>query len=197
MKSEAYIVFVFDQSGSMGMIAHEAIDNYNKFIDEQKQIAQKASFRLILFNTVVKTHYEGDLALTPHLDGQSYRPDGWTALYDAMADAITETGGLLAAMPEQDRPRKVIVATMTDGQENSSQRFMGEEGRERLAAMINHQQQVYSWEFIFLGANIDAKQVATSLNIPVANTTQWDATREGTQRVFAATSNTMRRMRTS
>lgn len=196
MKAEAYIVFVFDQSGSMGVVAHAAIDSYNNFVDEQKKLPHSAHFRLTLFNTVVKTQYEGDLALVPHLGGSTYKPEGNTALYDAMADAIDETGGTLAAMPEAQRPRKVIVATMTDGQENSSQKYQGEEGRKKLAEKIKHQQDVYGWEFIFLGANIDAKAVAQALNIPADNTTQWDSSDAGVTMAFAANNDTMRRMRT-
>lgn len=197
MKAEAYIVFVFDQSGSMGMIAQAAIDNYNNFLDEQKKVPHSAHFRLILFNTIVKTQYEGNLALAPHLSGRTYRPDGWTALYDAMADAIDETGGMLAAMPVAERPRKVIIATMTDGQENSSVKYQGEEGRAKLAAKIAHQQDVYGWEFIFLGANIDAKAMAQTLNIPADNSTQWDSSDAGVTTAFASNSDTVRRMRTS
>lgn len=197
MKAEAYIVFVFDQSGSMGVIAQAAIDNYNNFVDEQKKLPHSAHFRLVLFNTVVETQYEGDLALVPHLGGSIYKPEGNTALYDAMADAIDETGGTLAAMSEAQRPRKVIIATMTDGQENSSQKYQGEEGRAKLAEKIKHQQDVYGWEFIFLGANIDAKAVAQMLNIPADNSIQWESTPIGTQAGFAANSQTLRRMRTS
>lgn len=197
MKAEAYIVFVFDQSGSMGVIAHAATENYNNFIDEQKKLPHSAHFRLVLFNTVVETHYEGDLALVPHLGGSTYKPEGNTALYDAMADAIDETGGTLAALPEAERPRKVIIATMTDGQENSSQKYQGEEGRAKLAEKIKHQQDVYGWEFIFLGANIDARAVAQALNIPADNATQWEPTVMGATMAFAANNDTLRRMRTS
>lgn len=197
MKAEAHIVFVFDRSGSMGVIRDEAIQNYNNFLDEQKEIDQEAHFRLILFSTTVETHYAGRLALAPHLNAATYMPDGWTALYDAMADAIDETGGALAALPEAERPRKVIIVTMTDGQENSSEKFAGETGRAALAAKIAHQQEVYNWEFVFLGANIDAQKVATSLNIPAANSIQWTPDAIGTQTAFAINSRTLSRMRTS
>lgn len=196
MKAEVYMVFVFDQSGSMSTIRHEAVANYNNFLDEQKKIAQAAHFRLILFNTTVHTQYQGDLADAPHLQaGYAYRPDGWTALYDAMADAIDETGGALAALPESERPAKVIVATMTDGQENSSVKYPGEEGRRQLAAKIKHQQEKYGWEFVFLGANVDAKVTAQALNIPVANAIDWDNTPVGVAEGFAANSRTFSRLR--
>lgn len=197
MKAEVYMVFVFDRSGSMFVIRDEAIANYNNFLDEQKKLPQKAHFRLVLFNTVVETKYVGDLAQAPHLDRDSYVTDGWTALYDAMADAIHETGGELAALPEHERPAKVIVATMTDGQENRSVRFAGEAGRKKLSEMIRHQQEKYNWEFIFLGANIDAKQTALDLNIPIANAIQWDSDAQGAQIAFAENSRTFTQMRTS
>lgn len=197
MKADAYVVFVFDQSGSMDVIATEAVVNYNNFLDEQKAIAQEAHFRLVLFNTVVKTQYDGRLADAPHLERNvSYTPDGWTALYDAMADAIDETGGALAALPEAERPGKVIIVTMTDGQENSSQKYKGEVGRAALAVKIGHQQKVYNWEFVFLGANIDAKRTATDLNIPVNNAIQWESTVLGAKVGFEENNKTLYRLRT-
>ena len=78
-------------------------------------------------------------------------PRGSTALYDAIGRTINEVGARLAATPEPDRPGKVIVAILTDGQENASTEF----SRETIATMISHQQKAYAWEFVFLAANHD------------------------------------------
>src|SRR5258708_22820381 len=99
------------------------------------------------------------------------------ALLDAMGTTIDALGQKLAVMPEQERPSKVIVLVITDGEENQSHRFNLEQIKEK----ITHQREVYSWEFVFMGANIDAIGAGTSLGITAANSLQYDATSVGTR----------------
>lgn len=188
----SHIVFVLDRSGSMEDMLTEAVVSYNRFVEEQKAVPQEASFHAILFNVVAENLYQGRMADTPALTAARYAPTNGTALYDAMGDAIEHTGKKLAAMPEEDRPEHVIVAVMTDGLENSSRRT----SKYELAQMIAHQQEAYNWQFIFLGANMDAAAEAVALNIPVANATQWEATPEGVTMAFSKNSRTVTRFRT-
>jgi len=88
-----------------------------------------------------------------------------TALNDAVARFVRDVGADLAAKPEHERPGKVIVVIVTDGHENSSREFPGEPGRQKVADMITHQKSHYGWEFVFLGANMDAVQVAAGFGI--------------------------------
>lgn len=87
-----------------------------------------------------------------HLDENNYTPSNTTALLDAVGKAINSIGRRLADTPEADRPGKVIFAIITDGYENASTEF----SRSQVFSMVTHQREKYGWEFIFLGANIDA-----------------------------------------
>lgn len=98
-------------------------------------------------------------------------PIGGTALYDAVGKSINYAGAQLNDMPNEDKPDKVIVVILTDGQENASHEF----SREKVAEMIKHQKDVYSWEFIFLAANQDAFAVGGALNIKALNTANFSA----------------------
>ena len=104
-----------------------------------------------------------------------------TALLDAVGRTIDDVGNRLANTPEEERPEKVLVAIMTDGLENSSRDYT----RDRVAKMIKHQQEVYSWEFLFLAANVDAFTEARSLNIPMSNAQNFAATRDGNKAAYS------------
>jgi hypothetical protein len=117
----------------------------------------------------------------PPLDNQSYVPRGTTALLDAIGRTVDDVGKRLAQTPEAERPGKVIVAILTDGLENASKDYTCP----RIAQMIEHQQNVYSWEFVFLAANQDAIATANTLAIPAANAMNFAATGAGTRQGFA------------
>lgn len=190
----SHIVFVLDRSGSMKDMETEAVVSYNNFIKEQKEAPGEATFHFILFNTANEDLYRGDLKDAPKLTVEEYNPDKGTALYDAMAYAIETTGVAIDLMPEDQRPEKVIVTTMTDGEENSSRKC----SQQQLAEMIKHQTEKYNWDFIFLGANIDTQAVAMNLNISPANALNWsNATYEATSQGFALNSQTVIRSRAS
>lgn len=193
-KGLSHIVFVLDRSGSMQSMQEEAVVSYNKFIEEQKGVPGEATFHFILFSTDIVDQFQGNLRDAPELTVERYNPKNGTKLYDAMAYAIDVTGKAIAFMPEDQRPEKVIVTTMTDGEENSSVRC----GQQQLAAMIKHQTEKYNWDFIFLGANFDTHAVAMNLNIQPANTFDWsNVSPETTRQGFALNSQTVTRSRTS
>lgn len=192
----ARIVFILDRSGSMDVLRQEAIDGYNKFLVDQRQVPGEADIQLILFNTEIDARPLAGLKDARDLDKESYVPNGATALYDAIGITIKKVGDALAAQPEAERPSKMIFAVFTDGEENSSKVFPGEEGRLRVAAMIDHQQTVYNWEFLFLGANMDAPAMAASLNIPVANAASFMPDAKGLDEAYTFTASNVSRMRT-
>lgn len=192
----ARIVFILDRSGSMGSMRQEAIDGYNGFLKDQKQVPGEADIQLVLFNDFRLPHPAQKLAEARELNETLYAPYGMTALYDAVAFTIDEVGGALRETAEKDRPSKVILAILTDGQENSSKVYRGEEGRQRLAEMIKHQQEVYGWEFSFLGANMDAPAMAVSLNIPAMNAANFMPDAIGLAVAYATTTSNVSRMRT-
>ncbi|MDX6289524.1 MAG: hypothetical protein QOH42_1323, partial [Blastocatellia bacterium] len=118
----------------------------------------------------------------PNLNGDTYQPRGSTPLLDALGLTINSTGRTLAAIPEANRPDKIVFVVITDGQENASHKFTKSQVKE----MINHQMEKYDWQFIYLGANQDAFAEAGSVGIAMANAANFDADRM--PMAYAATS---------
>lgn len=153
------IVVIVDRSGSMVAIQRDAQGGLNTFIDEQKKLPGEATLTLVQFDT----EYEMLCENKPIRDVQPYvlTPRGATALLDAMGITIAKIGERLSKTPEAQRPGKVLVAVITDGEENSSKEFT----REKVFEMIKHQREVYKWEFVFIAANQDAIQAGASYGI--------------------------------
>ena len=160
------IAFVMDRSGSMETMKSEAIGGFNHFLDEQKKEPGDVRFTLVLFdNEYLKPFDHMPLAEVPYLTNETYQPRASTALLDAMGRTIDEIGKRLATTPEHERPSKVIIACMTDGFENSSRVYPNA----KVAQMIEHQSTVYSWEFVFLGATLESREMAKSWTIKEAD----------------------------
>jgi hypothetical protein len=177
------ITFVIDKSGSMAPLISDTISGYNAFLDDQKKIAGKCRVSLIQFNQFSETTYlDRDIAFAPYLNEKNYVPNGWTALYDALADAIKAAGRRFAAMPEHQRPGKVLFVVITDGQENSSTRYTFFS----LKNLIELQQGMYNWNFTFLGSDLDAVKDAKNLGIQWSYT--YNNTSIGTAAVYTAMS---------
>lgn len=180
----AHIVVVLDRSGSMGIIADDTIGGVNAFLTTHQQAPGVATITLILFDHEYTPVYVlKDVKTAPALTSAMYVPRGNTALLDAVGRAIVETGEQLVAMPEAERPSKVIFVIVTDGQENSSTEYTGPTIKEK----ITHQQTVYNWEFVFLGANQDAITSAAGLGIAGNSAITYKATGAGVTNVFTAT----------
>lgn len=190
----SHIVCIIDRSGSMHPFIQSTIDGYRGFLDEQKALPGEALFKLVLFNSVVDGYPSVPLQEAQPLTVVTYAPTGSTALFDAMGVTITEVGEALSRMPESERPGKVIFAIITDGEENASQIYRD---RKQVADMIEHQQEVYGWQFIFLGANMDAIAEAVAFNIPAANAAVYDASAEGVSQSYTTTNSVVSRMRTT
>jgi len=158
------ITFIVDRSGSMQMLRHDVIGGFNKFIEDQRKVAGECTVTLVQFDNFYEVNYTAiPVNDVQPLNSETYAPRGTTAMYDAIGKSIMETGNRLAKMKEEDRPDKVIVIIQTDGEENASVEFSGE----TIKKMIKEQEEVYSWEFVFLGANINAKSTAMDIGIQV------------------------------
>jgi len=158
------IAFILDRSGSMQSIKAGTLEGVNAFLDQQKleNTAYPAKFSLTLFSTEIEVrHSSVPVTEVPSLSDTTYLPDGGTALLDAIGITIDSLGKRLADTPEAERPAKVIVAIMTDGEENSSRIFSWDQISEK----IKHQTDVYKWEFLFMGANQDAIATASRISI--------------------------------
>lgn len=180
------ITLVLDRSGSMASIANDTIGGVNSFIKDQQKVPGECLFTLCQFDTIYENVVSTvNLNDAPLLTPLTFVPRGGTALFDAIARTIIDTGNRLSNMSESDRPSKVIFVIMTDGEENSSKEYplhplLGgvssssfKPGNERIKEMIEHQSSVYKWEFVYLGANQDAFSVAGSIGILQSNTANY------------------------
>ena len=187
-KDYSDITVVLDRSGSMGCLTSEVIGAFNTFIDEQKKVEGQATFSLIQFDDHYEVNCEAiDLQQVAHLNEQTYVPRGMTALYDAVGKAIKSTGKRLSNMIESDRPEKVIFLIQTDGAENASKKF----SLNKVKTMIKEQQEIYSWELIFLGANIDAVSVAADIGIKQDRAMKYANNADGTREAFCSLSSNL------
>lgn len=176
------IVFILDRSGSMGPIAADTIDGYNTFIEKQKLEPGEAKLTTVLFDSIYEVIHDGvDIQKVEHLTSTQYWARGMTALMDAVGRTINSVGERLAATPEEERPGKVIFVITTDGLENASREFT----RTQIKQMIEHQTNKYNWQFMFLGANIDAAAEAVSMGIDAQYAANYRASDIGTKSVYA------------
>ena len=186
------ITIVLDRSGSMMAVASDTIGGFNHFLDEQKGAPGEATITLNQFDDYFERIIDAiSIQTAPPLCRDNFKPRGNTALLDAIGRSINETGQRLAAMPEPERPGKVIFVIITDGKENASREFRCSTVDE----MIRHQREKYSWEFVFLGANQDAITTAQNLGIKPAAATTFAANALGTDRAFTATTRRLSELR--
>ncbi len=179
MKTE--IVCIIDRSGSMESIKNDAIGGFNAFLEAQKTEDTAATFTMVLFDNEIQVTYDGtDLQIVEPLNTQTFVPRGSTALYDAICTTIDRVGRRLAAMSDADRPDQVLVAILTDGEENASKLHTHADTRQR----IEHQTEVYKWEFMFLAANMDAEAVAQTFAIDASKAYSFAASAIGSADVF-------------
>ncbi len=186
--SKTSIAIIIDRSGSMASLRDDVIGGYNTFIQQQKEVEGECEMSLYFFDTKYEKVYE-NVPIQEVEELKEYTPGGMTALYDAVGQTMDSLGETFAAMEESDRPEKVMLVIMTDGAENSSTDY----SQSKVAEMIEHQKSKYSWEFMFLGANIDAEEVGSSLNI--TNNTQFAATSKGMGETYADISRSVTRYR--
>lgn len=177
--NRSHIALLVDRSGSMNTIREDAQGGINGFITEQLEVPGDVTVSLYEFDDEYN-HVFGPVAVS---EAPTYQlvPRGWTALIDSLWRAIEDTGAYLRSIAESERPAKVVFVIMTDGKENTSRLH----GMPELAAVIRRQEKEYNWQFIFLGANIDAFTVGNSLGIRL--NTQFRPTGASTRQVYGAT----------
>lgn len=174
------ITVILDRSGSMYSCRDDAQGGLNAFINEQKEAEGEAVFTLAQFDDKYEVVHDGvSIQDVPEC---TLNPRGGTALYDAIGRTITTIGQRLDKLTEQERPGKVVVVIITDGMENASYEYSGH----NVKTMIDHQQDKYSWEFVYIGANQDAIKVGASIGVKAQSSVTYDVC--NTKDVFATTS---------
>lgn len=187
-QNKTYIYCVLDRSGSMSSIINDSIGGFNEFLTQQKQIPGECEVSINIFDDhqhLLINHKQ--INDVQPLTKEVYYPRGGTALYDAIGCSINSLGEYLSNLPEEERPEKVLFVILTDGEENQSKQFSGQQ----ISNMISHQRDVYSWEFIFLAANQDALSVADTLSISKGNSMNFMASSMGTRSVYSSMSDSV------
>lgn len=156
------LVFIIDRSGSMGGLESDTIGGFNSMIAKQQKEEGEAVVSTLLFDDCCEVlHDRVNIKNIAPLTDEDYYVRGCTALLDAVGGAIHHIGNVHKYAREEDRPAKTLFIITTDGLENASRRY----SVSQVKKMIERQKEKYNWEFLFLGANIDAIKVAGSMGI--------------------------------
>ena len=171
------IVFILDRSGSMSGLEADTIGGYNSLIEKQKKEEGEAYISTVLFDDTCEVLHDrvGIEKISPMTD-KEYYVRGCTALLDAIGGAIHHIGNVHKYAREEDRPEKTLFIITTDGQENSSRRYT----YEKVKHMVERQKEKFGWEFLFLGANIDAIAEAGRFGIKADRAVNYHCDKEGT-----------------
>ena len=171
------LVFILDRSGSMSGLESDTIGGFNSMIDKQKREPGDCLVSTVLFDNFSEViHDRVPLANVPKLTEKEYFVRGCTALLDAVGGAVHHIGNIHKYARPEDRPEKTMFVITTDGLENASRRY----GYDKVKAMIERQKEKYNWEFIFLGANIDAAKEAARFGIGADRAVRYRCDSEGT-----------------
>lgn len=172
------IIFILDRSGSMAGLEGDTIGGYNSMLDKQKKEEGEALVSTVLFDDRSEVlHDRVNLEKMEHITEHEYYVRGCTALLDAVGGAIKHIATVHKYAREEDRPEKTLFIITTDGLENSSRHY----GYEKVRKMVEHQKEKYGWEFLFLGANIDAIQVAGRFGIQEDHAVNFECDSAGTR----------------
>ena len=185
------VVFIMDRSGSMGGLEADTIGGFNAMLAKQKAESDNIIWSTVLFDhTSEVIHDRVPVDKVEELDSDTYYVRGSTALLDAVGGAIHHIGNVHKYAREEDRPAKTLFVITTDGMENSSVIY----DYDRVRRMIERQQKRYGWEFIFLGANMDAVSVAGRIGIAPQRSARFHNDGIGIAKNFEVVSESMCKM---
>ena len=191
-KNLTELVFILDRSGSMCGLEKDTVGGFNSMIEKQRRQEGEALVSTLLFNhenTVV--HDRVPLQQVEPMTQHTYVAGGSTALLDAVGDAIHHIGNVHKYARAEDVPAHTVFVITTDGMENASRRYTLADIKRR----IRRQREKYGWEFLFLGANIDAVAAADSMGIPADRAVRYQCDEEGTQLNYEAVSEAVHAVR--
>jgi hypothetical protein len=181
------IIAILDASSSMYDLEESTINHFQEFIDGQKEIEGEVKVTVTQFHTHADVLFNGVGLNEVDIRGK-YRASGMTALYDAIGETFYEAGKRFTKMDK--KPDKVIVMIITDGLDNASAKY----SRDTVKKIIEHQREKYSWEVLFIGANIDSDEVSRGLGIDYS--ARYTANDTGTKSVYTSVSNAVNECRT-
>ena len=191
-KNLTEMVFILDKSGSMSGLEQDTIGGFNGMIERQKKEDGEALVSTVLFsNESTVIHDRLDLCKVEPLTDRQYYVGGCTALIDAIGQAIHHIGNVHKYAREEDVPEHTVFVITTDGMENASHRYSSDEVKH----MVNRQKEKYGWEFLFLGANIDAVETAARFGISEDRAANYRNDSRGQQLNYEAMDDAIRSVR--
>ena len=193
-KNLTEMVFILDKSGSMAGLEKDTIGGFNSMIERQKREPGEALVSTVLFSNESKViHDRLDIRRIEPMTDRQYEVGGCTALIDAIGQAIHHIGNVHKYARKEDVPEHTVFVITTDGMENASHRYTSDE----VKAMVKHQQEKYGWEFLFLGAHIDAVETAARYGIGEDRAVNYHCDPTGTALNYLEVSEAVRCVRAS
>jgi len=193
-KNTTELVMILDRSGSMGGLESDTIGGYNSFLKKQRETDGEVLVSTVLFDDRSEVLYDRvPLDQMPQMTEREYTVRGCTALLDALGGAIHHIGNVHQAAREEDRPEKTIFVITTDGLENASREYT----YDRVKRLVRRQKETYGWEFLFLGANIDAIETAGRCGIAADRAANYNSDHEGTALNYEVLAEAVCQMRSS
>ncbi len=188
------LVFILDRSGSMSGLESDTIGGFNSLIEKQRRQDGECFISTVLFDDVSEVlHDRVKLSEVPKMTENDYTVKGCTALIDAIGGAIHHIGNIHKYARPEDVPEHTMFVITTDGMENASHMYSSDEVKK----MIERQKEKYGWEFLFIGANIDAVHTAGNFGIGADRAVNYRADSQGTEILFNTVSDTVCCMRDS
>ena len=182
-KNLTELVFILDRSGSMSGLESDTIGGYNSMIEKQKAEEGEANITTVLFDDKVEMiNQRVSIQEVKKMTDKDYYVRGCTALLDAIGQTIHYMGNVQKYAKDEDRAGTVLFVITTDGYENSSKEY----SYDKVRKMIKNQKDLYKWEFIFLGANIDAVATAEQFGIDKDYASNYVADARGTELNYQA-----------
>ena len=191
-KNLTEIVFILDRSGSMRGLEKDTIGGYNSLMEKQKKEEGEAIISTVLFDDRAEVlHDRVRLDKISPMTEEEYYVRGCTALLDAVGGAIHHIGNVHKYAREEDRPEKTLFIITTDGQENASKKY----SYDKVKKMVERQKKKFGWEFLFLGANIDAVGEAARFGIQANRAVKYECDEVGTELNYHVLSKTVSKVR--
>lgn len=188
------MVFILDRSGSMSGLEKDTIGGFNQMLEKQKALPGEALVTTVLFDHHYEMlHNRKPVKEVSKLTKEDYFVRGTTALLDAVGKSINHLIGIYKTTKPDLKPEKTIFIITTDGMENASKTY----DYKQVKQLIENQKEKYNWEFIFLGANIDAHEVAGQFGINEDRTVNYHSDEEGTLLNYEVISDTLKELRSS
>ena len=180
------LVFILDRSGSVSGLESDTVGGFNTMIEKQKKQNAPCYVSTVLFNHTSEVLYDRvKLGEVQKMTEEDFFVGGSTALMDAIGGAIHHIGNIHKYIRPEDVPANTMFVIMTDGMENASRNYSSD----RVKQMIERQKKRYGWEFLFIGANIDAVETAARYGIDADRAVNYHADKEGTRVVYQSVAN--------